>query len=97
MTDTMGLSEPGKTPKPMNQRTAGILALSFLLVSVAYLYLSLTSFQEGEPDLVILVLGFAFLIMATGWFFEWRRSKRFSRDRDSGAQAGDATRSPGGL
>ena len=82
MTDAMGLSEPGKTPAPMNQRTAGLLALLFLLVSAVYLYLSIKSFLEGESDLFLLALGFTFLIGGTGWFLEWRRSKRSSRGHD---------------
>ena len=79
MTDAMGLSEPGKTPKPMNQRTAGIFALLFLLASALYLCLSVRSFLEEESVLFPLVMGIIFLIMATVWFLEWRRSKRASR------------------
>lgn len=77
MTDTMGLTEPGKKPQRQSSKILLFITVLWSLAAAVWLVQVVRDVSMGTPDYYLkVVLAILFLVLAIAYCVMWRNSKR---------------------
>ena len=79
-TDRMGLTDPEKPAPAMNQRIAAGFMTFFGFLGTAQLVIVVLEIASGRDWVLRVALSVVCLLVAAGYFLEWRRAKRLAGD-----------------
>lgn len=79
-TDRMGLTDPEKPAPAMNQRVAAGLMTLFGFLGTTQLVILVLELASGRYWVLRVALSVVCLLVAVGYFLEWRRAKRLAGD-----------------
>jgi hypothetical protein len=77
MTDTMGLTEPGKKPQRQSPKILLFFTVLWSLSAIVWLVQVVRDVSMGTADYYLkVVLAVAFLILAFAYYVMWRNSRK---------------------